>query len=258
MPCRPTAWSATGRSRTLRDAGLMPVFQAIYEDTEAHWDAYHLCEQLVDVEVNFQLWRFRHMKTVERIIGFKRGTGGSSGVGFLKQALELTFFPELFEVRTVLGAAGLILRRSMPFMFDGSARSGYMLRASRSPPQGRGPIRAIHPIHLFREKPHERCRRHAPDRGCNSRVQAGAWAIPRPLWMLFMTEFWERFAFYGIRWALVLYIVAQFHAGSATGETVGQPDLRRLPGAGLCRRRSSAATSPTRCSATSARSCWAR
>ena len=55
------------------------------------------------METNFQLWRFRHMKTVERIIGYRRGTGGSSGVGFLKQALELTFFPELLDVRTVLG-----------------------------------------------------------------------------------------------------------------------------------------------------------
>ncbi len=82
---------------------LVPVFQRIYEQTEAYWTEYHLCEQLVDVEESFQLWRFRHMKTVERIIGHKRGTGGSSGVGFLKKALELTFFPELFEVRTVLG-----------------------------------------------------------------------------------------------------------------------------------------------------------
>ncbi|MCB1561268.1 MAG: tryptophan 2,3-dioxygenase [Xanthomonadales bacterium] len=85
-----------------RNPALVPVFKRIYEDTESHWSAYHLCEQLVDVEESFQLWRFRHMKTVERIIGYKRGTGGSSGVGFLKQALELTFFPELFEVRTVL------------------------------------------------------------------------------------------------------------------------------------------------------------
>ncbi|HMB58211.1 MAG TPA: tryptophan 2,3-dioxygenase [Arenimonas sp.] len=84
--------------------GLLPVFQAIYENPDGNWDIYHLCEQLVDVEVNFQLWRFRHMKTVERIIGYKRGTGGSSGVAFLKQALELTFFPELFEVRTQLTA----------------------------------------------------------------------------------------------------------------------------------------------------------
>jgi len=89
-----------------REAGLIPVFKAIYEDTQTHWEAYATCEQLVDVEVSFQFWRFRHMKTVERIIGFRRGTGGSSGVGFLKQALELTFFPELFEVRTVLGEPG--------------------------------------------------------------------------------------------------------------------------------------------------------
>ncbi|HXH01581.1 MAG TPA: tryptophan 2,3-dioxygenase family protein [Xanthomonadaceae bacterium] len=87
------------------DRTLVPVFKAIYEDTRAHWEAYHLCEDLVDLETQFQLWRFRHMRTVMRIIGFKRGTGGSSGVGFLKQALELTFFPELFEVRTVLGVA---------------------------------------------------------------------------------------------------------------------------------------------------------
>jgi tryptophan 2,3-dioxygenase len=86
----------------VRSAALLPVFKRIYENTRDHWDAYHLCEQLVDVETNFQLWRFRHMKTVERIIGYRRGTGGSSGVAFLKQALELTFFPELFEVRTVL------------------------------------------------------------------------------------------------------------------------------------------------------------
>lgn len=86
-----------------RQEALMPVFERIYEDTKTHWDAYHLCEQLVDIEVNFQLWRFRHMKTVERIIGYKRGTGGSSGVAFLKKALDLSFFPELFEVRTTIG-----------------------------------------------------------------------------------------------------------------------------------------------------------
>ncbi len=82
---------------------LVPIFRTIYEDTDTYWDDYHLCEQLVDVEVNFQLWRFRHMKTVERIIGYRRGTGGSSGVGFLKKAMDLQFFPELFDVRTVLG-----------------------------------------------------------------------------------------------------------------------------------------------------------
>jgi tryptophan 2,3-dioxygenase len=85
-----------------REPALLPVLKRIYENTRENWEAYHLCEQLVDVETNFQLWRFRHMKTVERIIGYRRGTGGSSGVAFLKQALELTFFPELFEVRTML------------------------------------------------------------------------------------------------------------------------------------------------------------
>jgi tryptophan 2,3-dioxygenase len=88
------------------DPALLPVFARIYEDTHAHWAAYHLCEDLVDLESQFQLWRFRHMRTVMRIIGFRRGTGGSSGVGFLKQALDLTFFPELFEVRTRIGPGG--------------------------------------------------------------------------------------------------------------------------------------------------------
>ncbi|MGN7726681.1 tryptophan 2,3-dioxygenase [Luteimonas sp. 22616] len=87
------------------DPALLPVFERIYEDTATHWREYALCEDLVDLETQFQLWRFRHMRTVMRIIGFKRGTGGSSGVGFLKQALELTFFPELFEVRTEIGRA---------------------------------------------------------------------------------------------------------------------------------------------------------
>ncbi len=85
-----------------RNAQLVQVFKRIYENPQQYWSDYHMCEQLVDVEESFQLWRFRHMKTVERIIGYKRGTGGSSGVAFLKQALELTFFPELLDVRTEL------------------------------------------------------------------------------------------------------------------------------------------------------------
>jgi tryptophan 2,3-dioxygenase len=86
-----------------RTAELTPVFKRIYENAKEFWPEYHLCEQMVDIEESFQLWRFRHMKTVERIIGFKRGTGGSSGVAFLKKALELTFFPELIDVRTEIG-----------------------------------------------------------------------------------------------------------------------------------------------------------
>ena len=85
------------------DEALIPVFTHIYENTASDWSAYEACEELVDVEENFQLWRFRHLKTVERTIGFKRGTGGSSGVSFLRRALDLTFFPELYAVRTEIG-----------------------------------------------------------------------------------------------------------------------------------------------------------
>jgi len=86
-----------------RNPDLVPVFQRIYADPVHWWDAYDMCEKLVDVEEQFQLWRFRHLKTVERIIGYKPGTGGSSGVGFLRRALEHSFFPELIDVRTVIG-----------------------------------------------------------------------------------------------------------------------------------------------------------
>ncbi|MGN6382108.1 MAG: tryptophan 2,3-dioxygenase [Dyella sp.] len=88
------------------DAALLPVLERIYGDTDRYWREYALCEDFVDLETQFQLWRFRHMRTVQRIIGFRRGTGGSSGVAFLKKALELEFFPELFEVRTTLRPHG--------------------------------------------------------------------------------------------------------------------------------------------------------
>ena len=79
---------------------LVPVYRRIYSDPHTFWEAYEACEELVDLEDNFQFWRFRHLKTVERTIGVKHGTGGSSGVAFLRKALELTFFPELYAVRT--------------------------------------------------------------------------------------------------------------------------------------------------------------
>ncbi|MCW2637014.1 MAG: tryptophan 23-dioxygenase [Blastococcus sp.] len=82
---------------------LVPVFRRIYESTDTPWGIYEACESLVDVEDNFQLWRFRHVLTVRRTIGEKTGTGGSSGVGFLRRALDLTFFPELYAVRTEIG-----------------------------------------------------------------------------------------------------------------------------------------------------------
>lgn len=78
------------------------IWLTIYRASAEHFDLYELAEELVDVEDWFQQWRFRHMKTVERIIGFKRGTGGSSGVGYLKTALDRSFFPELWELRTLL------------------------------------------------------------------------------------------------------------------------------------------------------------
>ena len=89
-----------------RNPDLVAVFKTIYDAPEQWWDAYDMCEKLVDMEESFQLWRFRHMKTVERIIGYKTGTGGSSGVTYLKRALDRVFFPELIDVRTVIGSDG--------------------------------------------------------------------------------------------------------------------------------------------------------
>lgn len=80
--------------------GVVAVFKRIYENPHGNWDAYEMAEKLVDVDQQFALWRFRHMKTVERIIGWKSGTGGSSGVPFLRQVVELRLFPELWDVRT--------------------------------------------------------------------------------------------------------------------------------------------------------------
>jgi len=77
------------------DERLVPVFRAIYEDPRADWAAYETCEELVDLEENFQLWRFRHLKTVGSTIGYKRGTGGSRGVRLPRAAPELPFFPPL-------------------------------------------------------------------------------------------------------------------------------------------------------------------
>jgi tryptophan 2,3-dioxygenase len=83
-------------------AGLVDTFKRIYASPAEYWSAYETCEALVDVEDAFQFWRFRHLRTVERMIGNKTGTGGSSGATFLRKALDKTFFPELYSVRTVL------------------------------------------------------------------------------------------------------------------------------------------------------------
>jgi len=76
------------------------VWLGVYHNAEKDWDLYELAEKLVDLDHKFQLWRCHHLKTVERIIGYKQGTGGSGGVSYLAKALELKFFPELWTVRT--------------------------------------------------------------------------------------------------------------------------------------------------------------
>jgi len=83
-------------------ATVEAAWLAVYRDPEAHWDLYELAEKLIDLEYRFQQWRFAHLKTVERIIGGKSGTGGSTGLTYLARALETHFFPELLKVRTSL------------------------------------------------------------------------------------------------------------------------------------------------------------
>lgn len=84
------------------DARIVAIWEQVFLDTERYWDLYCLAEKLMDVETLFQRWRFDHMKAVERVIGMRPGTGGSSGVAFLKKALDLKFFHDLYDVREVL------------------------------------------------------------------------------------------------------------------------------------------------------------
>jgi len=74
----------------------------VYRSPETHWDLYQLGEELTDLEDAFRLWRFRHVTTVERVIGFKRGTGGTNGVGYLRKMLDVVLFPEIWKLRTDL------------------------------------------------------------------------------------------------------------------------------------------------------------
>ena len=91
-------WSLPYRS----EASVAAAWTQVYRDTGRHWDLYELAEKLVDLEDYFRQWRFRHVTTVERIIGLKPGTGGTSGVGYLRKQLEIVLFPELWQLRTVL------------------------------------------------------------------------------------------------------------------------------------------------------------
>ena len=82
--------------------GVRTAWEGVYRDPQAHWEAYELAEKLVDFEDYFRRWRFNHVTTVERVIGFKRGTGGTSGVSYLRRMLETELFPELWHLRTTL------------------------------------------------------------------------------------------------------------------------------------------------------------
>ena len=82
--------------------GVEQAWATVYRDPQNHWDLYQLGEELVDLEDAFRLWRFRHLTTVERVIGFKRGTGGTGGVSYLRKMLDVVLFPEIWRLRTDL------------------------------------------------------------------------------------------------------------------------------------------------------------
>lgn len=82
--------------------GVEAAWLEVYRDPHKHWDLYQLGEKLTDIEDAFRLWRFRHVTTVERVIGFKRGTGGTGGVSYLRKMLEVVLFPEIWRLRTAL------------------------------------------------------------------------------------------------------------------------------------------------------------
>ena len=82
--------------------GVEAAWRRVYADPETHWTLYDLAEKLVDFEDYFRRWRFNHVTTVERVIGLKRGTGGTGGVPYLRRMLEVELFPELWRLRTTL------------------------------------------------------------------------------------------------------------------------------------------------------------
>lgn len=84
------------------DPTVLAAWQAVYRDPDHHWDLYELAEEMLDLEDGFRQWRFRHLTTVERVIGYKSGTGGTAGVSYLKHLLDVVLFPELWQVRTEL------------------------------------------------------------------------------------------------------------------------------------------------------------
>ena len=86
----------------VENASTMAAWREVYANPKQHWDLYELAEKLVDLEDYFRQWRHRHVTTVQRVIGFKRGTGGTAGVGYLRAMLDVRLFPELWDLRTEL------------------------------------------------------------------------------------------------------------------------------------------------------------
>ncbi|MFJ2987792.1 tryptophan 2,3-dioxygenase [Collimonas sp. NPDC087041] len=87
---------------TVADQSVENAWLTVYKAPDKHWELYELAEKLVDLETSFRFWRFRHLTTVERVIGFKKGTGGTEGASYLKKMLDVVLFPELFSLRTSL------------------------------------------------------------------------------------------------------------------------------------------------------------
>ena len=102
FPISPAVLERDVRERLPEDASVLAAWIAIYREPGRFFDLYEMAEELVDLEEAFRLWRFRHVTTVERIIGFKRGTGGTAGVAYLRKMLDVVLFPELWRVRTEL------------------------------------------------------------------------------------------------------------------------------------------------------------
>jgi tryptophan 2,3-dioxygenase len=98
----PARLQADWTQPTRGDDTVKAAWLQVYQDPEQHWALYDLAEKLVDMETAFRIWRFRHVTTVERIIGFKTGTGGTAGVSYLRKMLDVVLFPELFALRTAL------------------------------------------------------------------------------------------------------------------------------------------------------------
>ncbi len=102
LPVAPERLNADWTQATVADESVKQAWLQVYRDPSKYWALYELAEKLVDLETAFRFWRFRHVTTVERIIGFKTGTGGTAGVSYLRKMLDVVLFPELFALRTAL------------------------------------------------------------------------------------------------------------------------------------------------------------